>query len=312
MRISVTNRCNFRCTYCMPETKKVEETLSLDEIYEVALAASKCGITKFKITGGEPLIRDGITDFIKRLHDIDSVKDITMTTNGFYLCKYVDSLVNAGLSSVNISLDSLKKDRFLKITGVDALSDVMDGIYKAEKSGLSTKINTVLQRGVNDDELFDIIELARDNNINIRFIEMMPIGHGKESDGVSNFEVLEKIKDKYIVSEDNKRHGNGPAKYIKLEGFKGSIGFISAIHGKFCDGCNRIRFTSNGKLKPCLCYASNIDLKDIIKDKTIDSDEKIRLLEEKIKECITTKPKAHAFEDLSKVSELKDMVEIGG
>ena len=312
MRISVTNRCNFRCTYCMPETKKVDETLSLDEIYEVALAASKCGINKFKITGGEPLIRDGITDFIKRLHDIDSVKDITMTTNGFYLCKYVDSLVNAGLSSVNISLDSLKKDRFFKITGVDALDDVMEGIYKAEESGLSTKINTVLQRGVNDDELFDIIGLAKDKNINIRFIEMMPIGHGKESDGVSNFEVLEKIKDKYIVSEDNKRHGNGPAKYIKFEGFKGSIGFISAIHGKFCDGCNRIRFTSNGKLKPCLCYASNIDLKDIIKDNTIGFNEKIQLLEEKIRECITTKPKAHAFEDLSKVSELKDMVEIGG
>ena len=312
MRISVTNRCNFRCTYCMPETKKVDETLSLDEIYEVALAASKCGINKFKITGGEPLIRDGITDFIKRLHDIDSVKDITMTTNGFYLCKYVDSLVNAGLSSVNISLDSLKKDRFFKITGVDALDDVMEGIYKAEESGLSTKINTVLQRGVNDDELFDIIGLAKDKNINIRFIEMMPIGHGKESDGVSNFEVLEKIKDKYIVSEDKKRHGNGPAKYIKFEGFKGSIGFISAIHGKFCDGCNRIRFTSNGKLKPCLCYASNIDLKDIIKDNTIGFNEKIQLLEEKIRECITTKPKAHAFEDLSKVSELKDMVEIGG
>ena len=235
-----------------------------------------------------------------------------MTTNGFYLCKYAKDLAEAGLSSVNVSLDSLKKDRFLKITGVDAFSDVMDGIYKAERSGLSTKINTVLQRGVNDDELFDIIGLARDNNINIRFIEMMPIGHGKESSGVSNFEVSEKIKEKYIVSEDNKRHGNGPAKYIKLEGFKGSIGFISAIHGKFCDGCNRIRFTSNGKLKPCLCYASNIDLKDIIKDKTIESDKKIKLLEEKIRECITTKPKAHAFEDLSKVSELKDMVEIGG
>ena len=312
MRISVTNRCNFRCTYCMPETKKVDETLSLDEIYEVVLAAGKCGITKFKITGGEPLIRDGIVDFIKKLHDIDSVKDITMTTNGFYLCKYARDLADAGLSSVNISLDSLKKDRFFKITGVDAFDDVINGIYEAEKSGLSTKINTVLQRGVNEDELFDIIGLAKDKNINIRFIEMMPIGHGKESDGVSNFEVSEKIKEKYIVREDNKRHGNGPAKYIKLEGFKGSIGFISAIHGKFCDGCNRIRFTSNGKLKPCLCYASNIDLKDIIKDTTIGFNEKIQLLEEKIRECITTKPKAHAFEDLSKVSELKDMVEIGG
>ena len=253
----------------MPETKKVEETLSLDEIYEVAFAASECGITKYKITGGEPLIRDGIVDFIKKLHKLENIKDITMTTNGFYLEKLAKDLKKAGLSSVNISLDTLSREKFKQITGVDALNDVLSGIKEAINAGISTKINTVIQKGVNDDELFDIIELAKDKNINIRFIEMMPIGHGKESDGVSNFEVSEKIKEKYIVSEDNKRHGNGPAKYIKLEGFKGSIGFISAIHGKFCDGCNRIRFTSGGKLKPCLCYASNIDLKDIIKDKTI-------------------------------------------
>jgi possible molybdenum (mo2+) cofactor biosynthesis enzyme len=296
----------------MPETKKVEDTLSFDEIYEVALAACECGITKFKITGGEPLVRDGIVDFIRRLHGIDSVKDITMTTNGFYLYKYAKSLADAGLSSVNISLDSLKKERFVKITGVDALSDVVKGINEAKRAGLSTKINTVLQRGVNEDELFDIIGLAKDKKINVRFIEMMPIGHGRESVGVANFEILEKIKKKYIVSEDNKRYGNGPAKYIKLEGFAGSIGFIGAIHNKFCEGCNRIRFTSNGKLKPCLCYASNIDLKDIIKDTTIGFDKRIHLLRERISECIDSKPKAHAFEDLSKVSEIKDMVEIGG
>ena len=170
MRISVTNRCNFRCTYCMPETKKVEDALSFDEIYEVALAACECGITKFKITGGEPLVRDGIVDFIRRLHDIDSVKDITMTTNGFYLYKYAKSLADAGLSSVNISLDSLKKERFIKITGVDALSDVIKGINEAKRVGLSTNINTVLQRGVNEDELFDIIGLAKDKKINVRFI----------------------------------------------------------------------------------------------------------------------------------------------
>jgi possible molybdenum (mo2+) cofactor biosynthesis enzyme len=195
---------------------------------------------------------------------------------------------------------------------VDALSDVIKGINEAKRVGLSTKINTVLQRGVNEDELFDIIGLAKDKKINVRFIEMMPIGHGRESVGVANFEILEKIKERYIVSEDNKRHGNGPAKYIKLEGFAGSIGFIGAIHNKFCEGCNRIRFTSNGKLKPCLCYASNIDLKDIIKDTTIGFDKRIHLLRERISECIDSKPKAHAFEDLSKVSEIKDMVEIGG
>jgi len=312
MRISVTNRCNFRCTYCMPETKKVEETLSLDEIYEVAFAASECGITKYKITGGEPLIRDGIVDFIKKLHTLDNIKDITMTTNGFYLEKFAKDLKKAGLSSVNISLDTLKKEKFKKITGVDALNDVMAGIKEAINAGISTKINTVIQKGVNDDELFDIIELAKNDKLNIRFIEMMPIGHGKESIGVSNIEILERIKERYNVAEDNKKYGNGPAKYIKLEGFTGAIGFISAMHGKFCDSCNRIRFTSTGKLKPCLCYESNIDVKDILKNTEIGSEKKHNILKEKIRECIAGKPEAHAFEDLSKISEMKDMVEIGG
>ena len=296
----------------MPETKKVEETLSLDEIYEVAFAASECGITKYKITGGEPLIRDGIVDFIKKLNTLDNIKDITMTTNGFYLEKLAKDLKKAGLSSVNISLDTLKKEKFKQITGVDALNDVMAGIKEAINAGISTKINTVIQKGVNDDELFDIIELSKNDKLNIRFIEMMPIGHGKESTGVSNIEILERIKERYNFAEDNKKHGNGPAKYIKLEGFNGSIGFISAIHGKFCDNCNRIRFTSTGKLKPCLCYESNIDVKDILKNTEIGSEKKHSILKEKIRECIAGKPEAHAFEDLSKISEMKDMVEIGG
>ena len=296
----------------MPETKKVEETLSLDEIYEVAFAASECGITKYKITGGEPLIRDGIVDFIKKLHKLENIKDITMTTNGFYLKNLAKELKQAGLSSVNISLDTLNKEKFKKITGVDALNDVMAGIKEAINAGISTKINTVIQKGVNDDEIFDIIELARNDKLNIRFIEMMPIGHGKESIGISNVEILERIKERYNFAEDNKKHGNGPAKYIKLDGFNGSIGFISAIHGKFCDNCNRIRFTSTGKLKPCLCYESNIDVKDILKNTEIGSDKKHNILKEKIRECIAGKPEAHAFEDLSKISEMKDMVEIGG
>ena len=296
----------------MPETKKVEETLSLDEIYEVAFAASECGITKYKITGGEPLIREGIVDFIKKLHTLDNIKDITMTTNGFYLEKLAKDLKKAGLSSVNISLDTLKKEKFKKITGVDALNDVMAGIKEAINAGISTKINTVIQKGVNDDELFDIIELAKNDKLNIRFIEMMPIGHGKESIGISNIDILERIKERYNVAEDNKKYGNGPAKYIKLEGFTGAIGFISAMHGKFCDNCNRIRFTSTGKLKPCLCYESNIDVKDILKDTEIGSEKKHNILKEKIRECIAGKPEAHAFEDLSKISEMKDMVEIGG
>ena len=296
----------------MPETKKVEEALSLDEIYEVAFAASECGITKYKITGGEPLIRDGIVDFIKKLHKLENIKDITMTTNGFYLKNLVKELKQAGLSSVNISLDTLNKEKFKKIAGVDALNDVLSGIKEAINAGISTKINTVIQKGVNDDELFDIIELARNDKLNIRFIEMMPIGHGKESTGVSNIEILERIKERYNFADDNKKHGNGPAKYIKLEGFNGSIGFISAIHGKFCDNCNRIRFTSTGKLKPCLCYESNIDVKDILKNTEIGSEKKHNILKEKIRECIAGKPEAHAFEDLSKISEMKDMVEIGG
>ena len=228
MRISVTNRCNFRCTYCMPETKKVEETLSLDEIYEVAFAASECGITKYKITGGEPLIREGIVDFIKKLHTLDNIKDITMTTNGFYLEKLAKDLRKSGLSSVNISLDTLDRDKFKKIAGVDALNDVMAGIKEAINAGISTKINTVIQKGVNDDELFDIIELAKNDRLNIRFIEMMPIGHGKESTGVSNVEILERIKERYIVTEDNKRYDSHTCKM--LTGFHRKVVVYTCNH----------------------------------------------------------------------------------
>lgn len=313
MRISLTNRCNFRCKYCMPEVKKTKDPLELDEIYEAALAAVDCGITKFKITGGEPLIRKGTADFIKKLCEIEKVRDVTMTTNGFYLKENAWGLKAAGLSSVNISLDTLKSERFKDIVGIDALSNVLDGIKAAVDAKLKTKINTVIQRGVNEDEIFNIVELAKDLNVDIRFIEMMPIGHGKSYAGVSNEEIMSRIKAKYGSYEKVQgRRGNGPAEYIKLPGFTAAIGFIGAVHNKFCESCNRIRLTSTGKLKPCLCYDSNIDISNILKDEVLIINEKREKLRESIMECIISKPCSHSFEDLSKVSELKDMVEIGG
>ena len=297
----------------MPEVKKQEDPLSLDDIYRVAYVASCCGITKFKITGGEPLVREGVGDFIKRLYKIRTVKDITMTTNGFYLSEYALELKKAGLSSVNISLDTLSRERFKDITGVDALSKVMEGIEDSVNSGLKTKLNTVIQRGINEEDIFDIIALARDRDVDIRFIEMMPIGHGKTSQGVSNEEILKKIENKYKSFEKiSARRGNGPAEYIKIPGFKGAIGFIGAVHNKFCESCNRIRLTSTGKLKPCLCYSSNIDISGILMDSLLSDRRKDERLKECIMECIKRKQCSHSFEDFSKVSELRDMSEIGG
>lgn len=296
----------------MPQTKELDEILSFDEIYQVAVSASKCDISKFKITGGEPLIRVGIVDFIKKLGKLENIEDITMTTNGFYLPRFVKDLKEAGLSSINISLDSLDREKFKNITGTDALMQVMDGIEAAVEACLNVKINTVIQKNINEDELFDIIDLARNKPLDIRFIEIMPIGYGKTSKGVSNDEILEKIKSRYNVEKEDKKHGNGPAEYIRISEFEGAVGFIGAIHNKFCENCNRIRLTSTGQLKSCLCYASSIDLKYILKNNLLTIEEKQLKLEECIRECILKKPHSHAFEDISKVSELKDMAEIGG
>ena len=314
MRISVTDRCNFQCRYCMPEgIRKVpmEKILTYEQITEICEAGVSLGITKFKITGGEPLVRLGCPDLVGMIRGIPGVEQITMTTNGMFLAEMLPELMKKGLDAVNISLDTLKPEVFRYITGKDALPAVLAGIHAAAGSGLKVKINVVLQQGVNDGEWEDLLLLAKDLPVDVRFIEMMPIGYGKGCPEVSNDVILGKIRQKYPgTAEDQSVHGNGPARYVRIPGFRGGAGFISAIHGQFCASCNRIRLTSQGRLKPCLCYGDTVDLMDVFRMQ--DQEKRRSLLEERITGAIRMKPEAHCFAHLRDVTERGNMVQIGG
>lgn len=315
MRMSITDRCNLRCRYCMPNgmTNPVpmSEILRYEELVEIAEAAVTCGITRFKVTGGEPLARKDCAAFVGMLKRVPGVEQVTMTTNGVLLAEHLPALVAAGLDAVNVSLDTLSPTRFQEITGVDALRAVEQGIEATLNAGIPLKINAVLQRDANASEWKHLVSLAKSHPIDVRFIEMMPIGYGRDFDVVYNEELRAELRTCYPgVVEDHRVHGNGPATYLHIPGFQGSIGFISAIHGKFCEECNRIRLTSMGKLKPCLCYGDTVDIRPILTE--TDPAERQRLLRAAIQEAIQRKPEAHCFEELQNVTEQKEMVEIGG
>lgn len=314
MRISITDRCNLRCKYCMPEDVKLvgmDNLLTYEEIERIAKAAVKEGIRKFKITGGEPLVRRGCVDLIGRIKSIPGVEQVTMTTNGVLLGRYLPELLKNGLDAVNISLDTLKPEVFQSITGRNELQTVLNSIDQAIEAGLPVKINTVLQRKVNDSEWLDLANLTREKALDVRFIEMMPIGYGKNFDTIYNEDLLLQLQEIYSgIKADKRIHGNGPAIYYQIPGAKGSIGFISAIHGKFCASCNRIRLTSMGKLKPCLCFGESVDLMGILRQ---EADEKGEIkLQEAIHLAISKKPQSHKFDTMNEITESKKMIEIGG
>lgn len=321
MRVSITDRCNLRCKYCMPdgiEWIPMEEILTLEEIVEVCRQAAKLGIRKIKVTGGEPLVRLGCPDLIKMLKEVPGIEQVTLTTNGVLLPKYAKELARNGLNAVNVSMDTLNEEKYAQITGRMALKEVLRGIEVMESLGIPVKINAVPQQiivggkqeGVSEEqkqEWFQLVELARDRSLDVRFIEMMPLGHGKEFQPVSNEELLTHLREKYGETQpESKVHGNGPAVYYKIPGFKGSIGFISAIHGKFCNQCNRIRLTSTGMIKPCLCYADSISLKESLR---AGKNEEVRAL---LEQAILQKPHSHCFDKWETVTEQREMAKIGG
>lgn len=263
LRISVTDLCNFRCKYCMPEDGvcKInrEDILTYEELYYITHLFVEGGVDKVRITGGEPLIRKGIIHFIEALGHIEKIKDFAMTTNGSYLKKYAKDLKKAGLDRVNISLDTLNPKTFKKLTKGD-LKDVLEGIDVAFDEGLKIKINTVLLKGINDDEINNFLNLTMDRDIDVRFIEVMPIGpvadYAKEK-FISGDEIIKTHNLRKIENDDI----SSPAKLYKLEGSRGRIGFIEPMSHNFCENCNRMRLTADGKLKPCLHSDSVVDIK---------------------------------------------------
>lgn len=296
MRVSITDRCDLRCRYCMPdgcEKVPMSRILTYEQILRICRAAAGLGISRIKITGGEPFVRLGCTALIRDIKGIEGIEEVTVTTNGQTLESHIEELREIGIDGINISLDTLDPGRFRYITGRGELAKTLRAVGLAAESGIRTKINALPQRGFNDDELADIAGLAFRYGIDVRFIELMPVGAGNSLSGMSNEEVLQIVKERWPdIEPDNSVHGNGPAVYFKRPGVKGGIGFISALHGKFCSGCNRVRLTSQGQLKPCLCYDTGTDLIPFLGG----TDEELR---EAIRDAILKKPEAHCFGEKS-------------
>ncbi|MBC2162637.1 GTP 3',8-cyclase MoaA [Listeria booriae] len=294
IRISVTDRCNLRCVYCMPEEGMTflphEEVLSKDEIIDFMKIMVGYGIKKVRITGGEPLLRTDIVDIIAGLSAIPEIEDIAVTTNAMYLVKKAEALKEAGLTRVNISLDSLQEDRFKTITRGGRLQKVLDGIAKAEEVGFfPIKLNVVLIKGQNDDEILDFLEFTRDKDINIRFIEYMPIGHAGDS-WKKQYLSLQTIFDAcneagFAYQPVDSIRGNGPSENFRLEGAKGTFGLIHPVSSHFCASCNRLRLTADGYIKACLYWDEEMNIRPLIKNP--------EKLMELVQQSIDNKPESH-------------------
>lgn len=316
MRISITDRCNLRCKYCMPEgicLVPSEEILTFEEILCVCEAAIRAGITSFKITGGEPLVRLGCPELVGKIKRLPGAGQVTLTTNGVLLGEHLERLLENGLDGVNVSLDTLQHTVYEQLAGYDRLTEVRENISRAVRAGLPVKINSVLQRGVNEGEWEALAALTQKEKLDVRFIEMMPIGYGKQCEGVSGEEILGRLKERFPgIQKDDSVHGNGPAVYYRIPGAAGSVGFISAIHGQFCGSCNRIRMTAKGELKPCLCYGESVDVKKILRGGEGEQADRTAQVEKAICQAVMKKPQKHCFEAYEKVTEERQMVQIGG
>lgn len=305
MRISLTDNCNLRCSYCMPEGKISDiHYLPVETVLKCVESAVCLGITNFRLTGGEPLIYPDIEKLITKMRNVSGVNFIGITTNGVFLSEKADVLKMAGTDSINVSLDTVDSDEFRKITGHSCLRNVIDGIDAALDSRIKLKINTVLRSEV---DVLKMIEFANDKNIDIRFIELMPVGIGEKNDIIPRKAVIEKLEKKYgKVCGVSKMHDeNGPAEYYAFRKLGVRVGLIQAVHGKFCDRCNRIRITSDAGLKPCLADSRIIDLKEAL---DIGKDELTKIM----RKAIYEKPKSHHFEDILCEKETKTMNMIGG
>ena len=317
LRISITDRCNLRCTYCMPpdgmNLLAHHDILSYEEIVRIAQIAVNEGISKIRITGGEPLVRKGMVNLVHNLSQLDGIKDLSMTTNGILLSEYARPLVDAGLQRVNVSMDSLQPGLFKDITRGGDLSLVWKGIEKAQDAGLSPiKINVVAMQGFNDSEIIDFARLTIANDYQVRFIEFMPIGNGN---GWHQEKYLSGLKIRTIIEEHhmlepvlrNQEGMRGPAELYRLPGAQGMIGLINPISSHFCTTCNRLRLTADGKLRPCLFADQEIDILQPLR--SAGTDEELKLL---LHEALSSKPKGHTVMEPTFRKCTRDMVAIGG
>jgi len=292
LRVAVTDRCNFRCRYCMPacgvEWLEHDDILRYEELVRIIGAFARLGVDKVRITGGEPLVRKGLLPFLQEVVGIPGIKEVGLTTNGSFLEEYAHLLKEAGVSRINVSLDTLDRERFIKLTGQDKLAQVLAGIKKAQKVGLTPiKINMVVMKGFNDHEIVDMAKLAMDHPYQIRFIEYMPFRPG-ENYLFTAAEMKQQLVAAGFTKLIPQLGGSCPAKIFNIPDSKGSIGFITPISQHFCSSCNRIRLTPDGYLKPCLLSNDEYPLRGSLRSGMSDKE-----LLEKIKQVVWNKPKHH-------------------
>ena len=296
LRISVTDRCDLRCRYCMAETMTFlpkSEVLSLEEIAVIAERFIARGIRKIRLTGGEPLIRRDVTQLIGRLgsHVGRGLDELTLTTNGTRLARHAEQLVRAGIRRINVSMDSRDPELFRFITRHGDVGQVLDGIFAAKSAGLAIKINMVALKGLNEDEIAPMLEWCGENGFDLSLIETMPLGHIDE-DRVDRFlpltEVLDKLSAAFELTRNSHRSG-GPARYWTVSPYGTRLGLISPLTANFCDGCNRVRLTTEGRLYMCLGHDDQVDLKTILRSEGIDG------LDDALDLAMRLKPARHDF-----------------
>ena len=290
LRVSVTKRCNLNCSYCGAKNEAGEELTPL-QIEKIVRVFAACGITKVRLTGGEPLVRQDIVEIAKSIAGTEGIKKLAITTNGVFLKQYASELKKAGVTAINISLDTTDREQFRAITGYDGLQKVFEGIDECERVGLSPiRLNAVLTKGKNENQAESLISIAKDRKIDVRFIELMPFSADGEKDElvVKGEELLCKFSQlKPFVKEGATDFEKSVAKYYTAEGFKGRIGFITPVSNRFCSECNRIRLLSDGKIKPCLGNNAVYDITEFLDDE--------ERLKEEIEKIIMSKPREHSF-----------------
>jgi cyclic pyranopterin phosphate synthase len=310
IRVAVTDRCNLRCRYCMPPEgvapKKHEDILRYEEIEAVLRECVDLGINRFRLTGGEPLVRKGITGFIERLRAMPGAPEINLTTNGILLGEYAAGLKKAGVSNLNVSLDTLDPEKYAEFTCGGDLKAVFAGIEEAYRQNFDKiKLNVVVMRGFNDGELDGFMELIRRRELYLRFIELMPIGEAKKEENryISTEEIIGKLPP---LARAETESGTGPAEYYRAEGYAGFVGFIHTLSRSFCGDCNRLRLTADGKLMPCLHADTEIDLKPCLRP---PDREKIRRA---IVRAVEAKPEKHELSAKKTSQNTRYMNQVGG
>lgn len=315
IRLSVTDRCDFRCVYCMTEDMTFlprKQILSLEELYDVARAFTELGVRKIRLTGGEPMVRNDVMSLIRKLGALPGLEELLLTTNGAQLDKYAAELKEAGVNRINISIDSLNEERFTRISRVGKLHKVLAGIEAARQQGFDRiRLNSVIMRGYNEDEVLSLAEYALERDIDIAFIEEMPLGeasdHDRQETTCSNDWVREVIAGKYELLDSAERTA-GPSRYTQVAGHNSRIGFISPVSHNFCEDCNRVRVTVEGRLLLCLGNEHSVDLRAVLRD----PNKSFRDLQQAIVDSMAIKPERHYFYDKDHVQPVRLMNMTGG